>query len=225
MIIKSPPMEERKFELPKPGLQIARLIRIIDLGTQEGEYKGQKKSADKVKFVFELPLQSRIFKEGEPAGCFRVSKDYTKSTYIKADIRKDFEAWAQRSLTEKEEKEGIEIAKLLGRACQVQVVLKTSAKGNQYAAVTSVLPLAKEIKDADGNIVQHAQVCPPTKTELILFDMNMPETLIHLDKLTKDEKNKIMSTKEYQALISNQVLQDSNEESPFHDAPVEEDEF
>jgi hypothetical protein len=224
MIIKSPPQEERKFELPKPGIQIARLIRIIDLGTQEGEYKGVKKMIDKVKFVFELPLQSRVFKEGEPAGCFRVSKEYTKSTYIKADIRKDFEAWAQRSLTEKEEKEGIEIGKLLGRACQVQVVIKTSQKGKQYASVTAVLPLNKEIKDESEQILQHAQVCPPTKSELILFDMNIPETLVNLDKLAKAEKEKIMATQEYRNLVSSNIMQNS-EESPFHDTVPEEDEF
>lgn len=224
MKITSPPMEDKKFELPKPGVQIARLIRIIDLGTQKGEYKGQEKVQPKVKFIFELPLQSKVFKEGEPAGCFRVSKEYTKSTYIKAEIRKDFESWAGRTLTEKEEKEGMDISKLLGRACQIQVVIKTSAKGKQYAAVGSIIPLNKEVKDEQGNILQHAQICPPSKSELVMFDMDVPETLENFDKLSKNEKEKIGLSPEFAAMKSGVIL-GKDEESPFHDTVPEEDEF
>lgn len=213
-----------KFELPKGGTQIGRLIKIIDLGTQKIEYKGNQKELQKIKFIFELPLQTRVFKEGEPAAPFRVSKEYTKSLFEKSSLRKDIEAWANRPLTEAEQKEGFDIAKLLGKACQVTVVIKKSSAGKEYAQISNIAPLNKEIKDAKGNIMQHAQICPPTEAELILFDMDEPSTLSVFDKLSKTEKAKIMQSPEWTKLQTGQILNEAGVED-LTEAPTEEDEF
>ena len=211
MKVKSDGEGQGKFELPKPGTQIARLIRIVDLGTQTVNFKGNEKELAKIKFIFELPLQRKVFKEGEQPEPFRVTKEYTKSLFEKAELHKDLVQWMARPLTDAEKKDGYDISKLLGKACQITVTIKKgkSDPTKEYASITGITQLNKEVKDEKGNILQHAQVCPPASCEVFMFDMENPETLKHFDKLSKFEKEKIMKSPEYQKLNANAVLSDA----------------
>lgn len=226
MKVKSDGEGQGKFELPKPGTQIARLIRIVDLGTQTVNFKGNEKELAKIKFIFELPLQRKVFKEGEAAEPFRVTKEYTKSLFEKAELHKDLVQWMARPLTDAEKKDGYDISKLLGKACQITVTIKKgkSDPTKEYASITGITQLNKEVKDEKGNILQHAQVCPPASCEVFMFDMENPETLKHFDKLSKFEKEKIMKSPEYQKLNANAVLSDAGaaNNSPYADEETED---
>lgn len=226
MKVKSDGEGQGKFELPKPGTQIARLIRIVDLGTQTVNFKGNEKELAKIKFIFELPLQRKVFKEGEQPESFRVTKEYTKSLFEKAELHKDLVQWMARPLTDAEKKDGYDISKLLGKACQITVTIKKGKADptKEYASITGITQLNKEVKDEKGNIMQHAQICPPASCEVFMFDMENPETLKHFDKLSKFEKEKIMKSPEYQKLNANAVLSDAGaaNNSPYADEETED---
>jgi len=78
------------FKLPPAGSFLARLYRIIDIGTQTTEWMGKKKMQRKIIAMFELhgedndgqPLQTA---EGKP---LIVSKRYTLSLDEKATLRR-----------------------------------------------------------------------------------------------------------------------------------------
>ena len=72
----------------------ARLIRLIDWGTQREEYQGEVSHKRKVMLVFELPTE--LIEDGDYAGMPRtVSKIYTQSLHDKSNLRRDLATWLQ----------------------------------------------------------------------------------------------------------------------------------
>lgn len=130
--------ESKPKQLPPAGTHIARCISIIDLGTQPTPYGDTRK----IRVTWELPDETAVFNEEKGQQPFVLSKDYTLSLYEKANLRHDLEAWRGRQFTETELK-GFDISKLLGAACLLAVVHKTTEKGKTYANISSVSALAK----------------------------------------------------------------------------------
>lgn len=107
------------FEQAPAGTHIARCVRLIDLGTQFGEYQGKPNSARKVVVTWELP--NALMSEGDFAGKpFLVGKWYTASLSEKANLRKDLVNWRGREFTE-EELMGFEAKKILGTTCMLSL--------------------------------------------------------------------------------------------------------
>lgn len=103
------------FEQAPAGSHIARCVRLIDLGTQFGEYQGKPNAARKIVISWELP--QALMTEGTFAGQpFIVGKWYTASIGEKANLRKDLVNWRGREFTDDELK-GFDIKKLLGVPC------------------------------------------------------------------------------------------------------------
>ena len=125
------------FEQPPVGTAVARCYRIIDLGTQEGEYQGKKIYRRQVHFTWELP--NDLMTEGDHAGKpFMVSKFYTASMNEKATLRKDLENWRGREFTP-EELSGFDPKNVLGKACLLSIILNEKGK----AKITGVSGLPK----------------------------------------------------------------------------------
>ncbi len=123
------------FEQAPVGTHIARCIRLIDIGTQFGEYQGKPNALRKVVVTWELP--SALMTEGEYAGKpFLVNKWYTASLGEKANLRKDLVNWRGRDFTP-EELTGFESKKMLGATCMLS--LTTNDKGK--VRVTGVMKL------------------------------------------------------------------------------------
>jgi hypothetical protein len=107
------------FQQAPAGTHIGRCVRIIDLGTQFGEYQGKPTSARKVVVSWELP--NALMTEGNFAGQpFIVGKWYTASIGEKANLRKDLVNWRGREFTD-EELQGFDIKKLLGVPCMLSL--------------------------------------------------------------------------------------------------------
>lgn len=123
---------------PHPvGMTIARCIRLIDLGTQESNYMGQRKKVAKVRLVFE---SATLMDEGEMAGKpFLVSNTYTASLHEKSTLRKNLESWRGRKFTA-EELEGFDLKNILGKPCMLNLIHE-EREGKQYANVSSISPL------------------------------------------------------------------------------------
>lgn len=83
-------------KLPEQGRQAARCYAIIDLGTQQGFFKGQpKEPAAEIMIIWELPKFMHVFQEGEPAKPLVISQKYTLSSGQKAKLPKVLKAWGK----------------------------------------------------------------------------------------------------------------------------------
>jgi hypothetical protein len=125
------------FEQPPAGAHVARCIRIIDIGTQKGEYQGQP--TFKHQFIMGWELSNELMTSGDSAGKpFTVSKFYTASLNEKAALRKDLASWRTRDFTE-EELKGFDVQSVLGKACMLSITLNDKGK----AKVSAVMALPK----------------------------------------------------------------------------------
>ena len=173
------------FEQAPVGTHIGRCIRMIDIGTQKGEYQGQATSKRQIILGWELPLE--LMNEGDHANKpFVVSKFYTASLNEKATLRKDLSNWRGRDFTP-EELGGFDSHNLMGKCCMLSVTLSDKGK----ARVTGVMALPK------GTQVP-AQVNPTVYFSLDEFDLNIFESL------TEGLKKMIQVSPEYQTAVKRQ---------------------
>ena len=138
---------ESNFKPVPAGMHVARLYRIIDLGTQKSEYEGKVNFLHKVKFVWEVHGDDSdgtpmVTEKGEP---MIITKDYTLSWGEKANLRKDLEAWRGKPFTEEEQRR-FDIKTVLDKWCMLNVQHKPRQKGGVYANVTAVTPVPSAIK-------------------------------------------------------------------------------
>ena len=131
------------------GSHVARCYGMIEVGTEESEYKGEKKVGHKVIVDFELPLETAVFREGEPEKPFVISKEYNLSFHEKATLRLHLEAWRGATFTDEEAK-NFDITRLVGKACMLNITHKKSADGTKtYANINSISPIPKGLTCPD----------------------------------------------------------------------------
>jgi hypothetical protein len=146
MIIAKQTSSGSDFKLPPAGSFLAKLYRIIDIGTQTTEWMGKKKMQRKIITMFELhgedndgqPLQTA---DGKP---LIVSKRYTLSLDEKATLRKDLEAWRGKAFTQ-EELDGFNLEVLLGKCCMVSITHSTY-DGKEYANIAGISQIPAALK-------------------------------------------------------------------------------
>lgn len=182
------------FELTPAGTHVATCYRIIDLGTQKGEWKGKEKNQPKVLIAWELAHEK--MSDGRP---FCISKRYTASLSEKSNLRKDLQAWRGRAFTD-DELAAFNIAKLLGVPCQLGVAHVTK-DGKTYANITAILGVSK------GTTV------PPLVNEKVHFDLD-PKTFDRevYDKLSDNLRETIAKAPEFVALMRDPRLDDQQRE-------------
>lgn len=192
--------------LPPEGTTIARLIGIIHIGTYEDTYKGDPIITNKVRFTFELPNETHVFKEGEGAKPFSISQDYTLSMSSKANLRK-FVQGIVGNLTD-EEANTFNIESLLGKACLITIAHRTTNKGSNYATITNASPLMK------------GMTCPPAVNELkmLTYD-NWDEA--YFNSLPDFIKDKMKTTVEYKKKQgSNPKIADTDIDYPLNEGDI-----
>lgn len=125
------------FEQPPVGTHVARCIKVIDIGTQKGEYQGQATSKRQCIIGFELP--DELMTTGDYAGKpFTVSKFYTASLHEKSTLRKDLANWRGRDFTE-QELAGFESKNIIDKTC----LLSLTANDKGRTKITGVMALPK----------------------------------------------------------------------------------
>jgi hypothetical protein len=134
--------QKSSFELVPAGNHIARCYSMIEIGTVEEEFQGEKKTLKKVRITWELPLETKVFKPENGEQPYSISKEYTLSMHEKANLRRDLESWRGKGFSETEAVR-FDITKLLGVPCMLNVIHKVSKSGNDFAAISSITPLAK----------------------------------------------------------------------------------
>ncbi len=147
---------EVKFELVPAGNHIARCYSMIEIGTEEQEFQGKKKSLYKVRVTWELPNEKKVFDPSKGEQPFSISKDYTLSMFDQAALRQDLESWRGKPFNETEAK-AFDITKLIGVPCLLNVVHTKSQKGSDYSKIAGVTPLPKGF------------ICPPQVNTSFVF--------------------------------------------------------
>lgn len=135
--------------VPVPtGMHLARCYRVVDLGTQKSEYKGEITYPHKIMLQFEVhgehddgtPL---VTDKNEPMS---ISKNYTLSLSDKANLRKDLQAWRGREFSA-EELRGFDIKNILGAWAMITVGKSIGSNGKEYTNILNVNPVPKSLKD------------------------------------------------------------------------------
>jgi hypothetical protein len=175
--------------LSPEGTHVAICVRMIHVGTSETEYKGQKKSQNKVRLYFELSNEKAVFKEENGEENFTVSKEYTLSMFEKANLRKDLESWRGKAFTT-DEAASFDITKLLGVPCMVNIITKVhEPTGNKYTAITGISSIPKGL--------------PKPERVNDLFEFSVSEfDQTKFNELTEYLQERVKASDEYQAIIN-----------------------
>jgi hypothetical protein len=141
IIAKKPDNDFKKVE---PGSYVARCFSMIEIGTIETEFKGQKKKQKKVMLTWELPDELDIFDPDKGPQPYAVSKTYTLSMFKDSNLRKDLEGWRGKGFTE-EEAEAFDITVLIGKPCMLSVIHQPGKDdpSKSYVLVSSISRLMK----------------------------------------------------------------------------------
>lgn len=172
------------FDPISQGVHVAVCYSVIDLGLQYSEMFS--KSTRKILITLEIPEET-ITVEGKELPR-AISKEYSLSLSEKSTLRKDLEAWRGKAFTEAE-LEGFDLAAIVGKGCQIQVIHKESG-GKTHANIASIMGLPKGVKVGD------------TVNEHIYFDLETPESLSLLGKIPQWIQDKIKKSETYQALTA-----------------------
>lgn len=113
---------EGNFTPAPVGTHVARCFRIVDLGTQHGEYNGKPTRRNQVLITWELPHETDS--DGRP---LIASRFYTNSLGERASLRQDLEAWRGRGFSESE-LQRFDLETVLGVPCMLTVIAKDNGK-------------------------------------------------------------------------------------------------
>lgn len=191
--------------LPTPnGPNPAVCIKVIDLGTQDGDYQGKKNRKRKLSIGFELFSDERMT-DGRR---FIVSKTYTWSMSDKAGLRKDLESWRGKEFGDAdfEPKTAFQINSILVKPCLLNIKHETKADGNVRAHIDSISRLPKTMTfDQAGKPIIYKPENPITYVWLSLdeFDFTVFNTLGDY------HKEVIMKSPEYGAVVRGEKIDDT----------------
>jgi hypothetical protein len=170
------------FEPHPQGAHAARIVRIVDLGTQMTSFQGQTKFQPKVMIAWET---SHLIESGEHKGKpSMISSRYTASMHEKAQLRQMIESWKGMKMSEDAARK-FKLADILGKTCMINII-HSVRDGKTYANVQSVMKLPPGMK------------APDPVASSYLFDLDQPDQAI-FDTLSPRVQELIKSSPEYEA--------------------------
>lgn len=182
--MKAPKSKGGDFKTVPAGNHVARLYRLLHIGTVPEVYMGEDKMTDKIMLGFELPNEKAVFTAEKGEEPFVISREFTLSMSEKANLRKIVEGMLGTTFNDDEAYE-FDVESLIGQTCLLNVVHKKSEKsGNDYALIMSASPLPKGMEAPAA--YNKAQVLDYDKWNEDLF-MSLPGFL----------KEKIRASEEY----------------------------
>lgn len=188
-----PKPDDKQFELVPEGNHIAVCYRVIDLGTQHGEYMGKPKVQRKILISWELPDEK--MSDGRP---FTTGQKFTWSMSEMANLRQTLESWRGKAFAEADFGT-FDIASIIGVGCMLNVVHATK-NGKTYANIASVAKLPK------GMVVP-----PPSNPRSLVWLTREDFVEGNFNDLTDGLKAMITPTQEYKALFEREQIQGATE--------------
>lgn len=135
------------FQHAPVGTHVARCIRLIDLGTQQGEWQGKPTHKNQVMVMWEL-CNEMMEVDGQQKP-FIVSKFYTNSLGEKANLRKDLTVWRGREFSD-DELSRFDLQSILNAPCMVSIVEKGNGKEGVKVAGVMKLPKGQDAPAAQN---------------------------------------------------------------------------
>lgn len=154
------------------GVHMARCYRVVDIGTQEVEWEGDKKLQRKCVIGWELFGEDEAgqpLMDPETTMPLTISKRYTVSLGRNAKLRADLEAWRGRAFTDQELK-GFDIGgNLLGAYCMLNVT-HNSRDGKTYSNIASISPVPAAMKNHKPTGMHPNELFDLTEPDMKLFE-------------------------------------------------------
>ncbi len=171
------------FDIVPTGLHKARLVRVVDYGTQEVTYKDQIQHKHKVFMMWELP--ECLIKEGEFEGKpFSIVQTFTPSFHENSNLGPLLVGWKGRDFTQ-EEMDTFNIIDLLNETFLLNVIHNKSTDGKStFANISALMPLAES-------------ECPARVGDLVAFDLSEFDQKV-FDGLSEKMQAKIMLSSEWE---------------------------
>lgn len=167
------------FEQPPVGAHAAVLIRIVDIGTQTGEWQGKEVIRRQNILTWELPHELR--EDGKP---YIISKFYTASLGEKANLTKDLTSWLGKAPTPPFDPKSI-----LGKGCQVVI---SERENSDKRVVSAVVGLPKGV-----------ELPRETTNPLVFFSLDEGEFSEEIfDGLSDNLQKMIMKSPEYAKIVN-----------------------
>lgn len=189
--------------LPEEGPDTAVCYQIVDLGTHETEFKGQKKQRREIQFAFELPNQMHQFKEGEEEKPLAVFQNFTLSLASQSKLRPFLEKWRNKAINDGDE---LDLNVFLGQSAIINIAIEESKSGKEYPKIVSIKPPKKKLEGINKQTI----------FSLDEYDQQA------FDALPEWMQSKIKESKEYAKLsISDSPSQSAK--AGLVDADVEDD--
>ena len=142
--------EKKEYTLCPAGRKIGILYQIIDLGTQKFEYKGKTKFNRKIMIYFELPFETKKFREDEEKKPFIISKKFTLSLNEKSNLSKFLNDWCDGQFIKKFKSQiengKFDITRLIG-AGGLLYIQHNEYNEKKYASISNIMPLEKLEKE------------------------------------------------------------------------------
>ena len=164
------------------GTHVARCYQIIHIGTIVDTFQGEEKLVNKVRLVFELPLELADFGKGEQP--FSIGRDFTLSMHEKSGLRAFVQGWLGKAFSDAEASK-FDIATLLGKEGMVNVMHRTANTGRTYADIKGASPLVKGMN------------CPPLVNAAFLLDYDSQDFDLRFKMLPEWLQNKVSSSAEF----------------------------
>ena len=201
-------------ELIPEGLHIARCYAMVQIGTIDDEYKGQKRKSNKVRISWELPNEMRVFDQSKGEQPMSIHKEFTNSLGELASLRAFLNSWRGKALTEDECK-GFDLEKLLSAPCSLNVIHEVSKNsGKKYAVIASISPMMKGL------------VCPPQCNDTFTFTPNEFDQK-KFEMLPEWLRDRVKTSYEFRAMVeaesdttptsvaTSTTIADQNDDLPF----------
>jgi hypothetical protein len=164
------------------GTHVARCYQIIHIGTVPDNYQGQDRLVDKVRLVFELPLELADFGKGQQP--FSIGRDFTLSMHEKSGLRDFVQNWLGESLSDSDAA-NFNVGTMIGKEAMVSVMHRTANTGRTYADLKGASPLVK------------GMTCPPQINETFVLDFENEDFDVQFRKLPEWLQNKVSSSQQF----------------------------
>jgi hypothetical protein len=164
------------------GTHVARCYQIIHIGTILDTFQGEEKLVNKVRLVFELPLELADFGKGEQP--FSIGRDFTLSMHEKSGLRAFVQGWLGKAFSDAEANK-FDIATLLGKEGMINVMHRTANTGRTYADIKGASPLVK------------GMTCPPLVNSAFLLDYDSEDFDLRFKMLPEWLQNKVSTSAEF----------------------------
>lgn len=169
------------FEMPPAGPVAGRCSRLIDLGSQESDFQGERKMQRKILLTWEL---AELRTDGSP---HIISRRFGLSLHEKAALRAFLQAWRGRPFTQ-EELDLFDLRRLLNAPALLNI-MHTERKGKDYANIISISPLPK------------GMTAPDLTAAPIAFDIDADDAPAILETLSEGMQATIAASPEWQERI------------------------